>query len=170
MGLFDGIDSTKPTRTTEYIKPGKYIAIIDGVKEGTSRKNDDFVVFNMTVLETLQQATDEETGEVLSHCAGDEITDMYMAKYDTFLPNIKAAVMAIFGCEESEVDAETCSKMTSNEQPMAGIAVSVTAKDIVTKKGTTFTKVKYNGAAHRTELSKATKIPEGTLFHDDLKK
>ena len=166
--IFDGISGAKASRDANYIRPGVYCMLVDNIKWDKNRSKVEFVAVEMTNLATIAAEKDEQSGATISHRAGESVTDMYMAGgpgVEMFLPNIKAMVMALVGCAESEVDKEACKVMVSPAQPMAGIVAKVQARETTTRKGGNYTKVTYQGVYAKEEFEElGLPVPEGAVF------
>lgn len=171
MSIFGGIAGTKASKDANYIRPGNYVLFIDRIKQDKNRQDVPFVAVETTVLAVLAKETNDD-GVVVSHKAGESVTDMYMAGgkgAEMFLPNIKAMVMALVGCAEDDVDEEACKVMVSDAQPMAGIVAKVQAREITTKGGNPYTKVSYQGVLTSSEFGELNiAVPEGAVFAEQI--
>jgi hypothetical protein len=165
MGIFDNIVETKASRSANYTRPGHYWCIINGVKEGETRNKDGFVAIEMTTIHRFEEqcfpdsiAPDGST--VLgSHKIGEDHTHMMLTKHDSFLGNFKQFLVGASGTPEHEITPEDATYVISDEQPLAGYIVEVTAKTIKTRRGTDFTKIEYERQISPTQI-KNTLTPE----------
>lgn len=161
MGLFDKVESARPKVDASYIRAGNYLARIDRVKQGESRKKDPFVAIEMTVLKCL-----EREGGVEPHKPGESVSQLYMHKSDYFDSEVKAFVMAVTGCSEGEVTPAACEQVCDPKvQPLANVVVEFHAKTRMTKLGKNITVVAFKRAIPYSVL-KAKDKPNGGLLDD----
>jgi len=145
MGLFTGIENAKPSFDAKYIMPGHYLCRIDRIKADRTRKGDDFLAVEMTVLHTFDDGDVNEKagGRAAWHRPGESVSQLFLAKHDTFKGNVKAMVANLTGCHESEVTEADCQRICSEEQVLSGMIAEIKARTIITKAGQEFTKVSY---------------------------
>lgn len=153
--LFKGVEGAKASFASNYLKPGAYYLRIDRVKADSTRKNEDFLAVEMTVLNVLDEA------EGKANKVGENVSHLMMAKHDSFLGNVKAFVSNVLGCPPDEVTQENCIQICEYEEngkpvpsPLAGMVIEVSARNTVTKKQGTFTVVNY-----KREVAPAEYIP-----------
>lgn len=157
--IFEGIGQAKASVGANYIRPSDYIVRIDRVKQDVSHKKIPFVAFELTILKVLleREMTINESGEkrACPHKPGEQVSQLIMMNHEMALPNLKAIVMALFGCDEEAVNAEICDQMVSDAQPMAGMVAKVECVEIITKgKKEPFTKPIYRYALTREDCAK----------------
>lgn len=167
MGMFDGIEGAKASFDAKYQGPGHYLNRIDRVKADKTRAGDEFMAVEMTVMHTFM---DGLGAPEKWHKAGEATSHLMMKKHDSFLGNVKAMVANLLGVHESEVTKADCERISSAEQPMAGMVIELSARDILTKKNQPFTKVSYTREVPAVELPNllddkivATYFPGDTL-------
>jgi len=145
MGLYDEIAGAAATLQSRYVTPGTYVGSVNDWKEGITRKGDDFVVLEMTVL-----ASDNHE----EHPVGSAMSWMVMLKHDSAPGNIKRAIMEIVALqEEGQVTPALCKAVLSaNEDaergevgvsPTAGTIIDVVATNTKTRAGNDFTRVTF---------------------------
>jgi hypothetical protein len=137
MGLFAGIKNAPRRLDSNYEKPGTYWERIDACKDGKSRKGDDFVVLEKTVIRVIDDAEGE------GHRLGENISHMLMKKYDSFLSNVKTIIANIMDIPGDEVTEALCEEVFCPESIIGGFVVECSNRNIVTKKGTDFTAITY---------------------------
>lgn len=131
MSKYAEIDKAKVFVGGVYFQPGLYLVRIDAVKEGQSRKKEDFFAVECTVQESNVSALG----------AGKMATWMVMLKQDAALSNIKQFASVVGECDADEVDAAAIDMMVASDNPMRGNIVGVEATLIKTRAGEDFTKV-----------------------------
>ena len=159
MGMFSGIKDAKANFGSNYEREGQYLMMIRRVKLGQNRGKEWFVAVEKVCLDMIDPGKEPKphtVGEQCSHLLCD-----YGPSKDSFLPNYKAMIMGVMGVTETDVDEETCDLITSDEQPLAGMIVQMQNHNIVTKKGTDFTKIRYVRGLSFTEA--AEKIDSAVL-------
>lgn len=151
MSIFDGIDKANVQRDSEFIRPGRYFFRVDSIRSGTTRKGDQFVVFNFTCVHVVDDtaAADEPKGP---HRVSDRISWMVMKSWDTFLSTIKSSVKALTGCTEEEVTVEAVNAIIGDQQPLAGMYCELDATTKITRNNGKFTKVAIRRAVEPSEL------------------
>ncbi len=145
MGLYDEIAGATASLQTSYLTPGTYVACVTDWKGGTSRKGDEFVVLEMTVL-----ASDNHE----DHPVGSAMCWMVMLRHDASPGNLKRAIMEIVALqEEGQVTRDLCKAvLTPNEDaergevgvsPTAGTIIDVLATNTKTRAGNDFTRATF---------------------------
>lgn len=134
MSLFDGIDKAEIQKRREYVRPGRYVVRIDGLKTGMTRKKLAFFVANMTVVHVVDvtAAANDNRGP---HRVGDSPSWMTMATWDTFLPTVKGLVFFLaqgagMAENESDVDKEALEMAVGDNQPFAGMFLEIDAVNV----------------------------------------
>jgi hypothetical protein len=144
--IFAGISDAKARTDANYERPGNYIELIRRVKADRSRKGEDFVAIEKTVLAVL----DDDEGR--GHRVGDEVTHMLMAKHDSFLGNIKAMISAVFNVPTDQVSESDAVEVCADNQPMSGAVVECANRNQVTRRGTDFTIINYKRSLTVAEI------------------
>lgn len=144
MGMFKGVEGAKASFDASYLRSGHYLLRIDRVKADKTRTKDDFLAVEMTVLHTFADSSVHQADASKWHRPGESVSHLMMAKHDSFLGNVKAMVSSLMGCHEAEVSEKDCEEISSPEQPMGGMVIEVTGRDILTRAGKPFTKISYN--------------------------
>lgn len=147
MGLFANIKNQRGTQGGVYFTPGLYVAKINRVKLGETRKKEDFFVVECEIVES---DSDERK-------PGSTVSWMVMFKHDAALGNIadfiRAGLWAYAVQNEQEpaaedfndieIDEESADEVTSEDNPFAGLLMKVEATNIKTRAGKDFTVVKW---------------------------
>lgn len=142
--IFDGINNAKVTNTGNWVRPGRYKAEINGVRMTKKFNGDQFVAIEMVITEVFDDGGDGQDGKALKgHKVGEEVTHLLKCSQPSFLGNFKQFASAALGCNPDEVGKAEANRITSDEQPMAGIDILLNAQTITTKAGNPFTKVTY---------------------------
>lgn len=132
---YDGIQNARYNEGGVYFLPGTYLVRVDKVKEGVTRQKKDFFVIETTTIESSNP----------ERPVGGQQSQMIMMEWDNALGTIKNfASIAGDGdtsVPESEIDAASIELIVSEENPLKGTVLRVTATNVETKKGGTFTKV-----------------------------
>lgn len=140
MGMFSGVENAKASFDAKYLGQGHYLCRVDRVKADKTRTGDEFLAVEMTVIHTFP---DGDGDSQKWHRPGEAVSQLMMAKHDSFKGNVKAMIANLLGVKENEVAEKDCEAACSAQQPMAGIIAEVRARDILTKKGTPFTTIRY---------------------------
>lgn len=139
--VFEGIENAEVQRDSEFIRPGRYILRLDACRTGVTRKQIDYSLFSFTCVDVVDDtaASDDPKGP---HRVGDKVSWMIMKSWDGFLAAVKSAIVQMTGCSEDEVTSDNLQIIFGGDQPLAGNFYEVDARNIITKKNTTFTKVR----------------------------
>jgi hypothetical protein len=136
MGLFDGIENAPMGGNFVYFLPGKYRVKVIKCFTMRSRKRDDLFIVECEIL--ASDCPDRKPGMQASWCVN--------FKHDAALGNIKqfiAACNSIDPADEvtvnAEVSEEVCDYTVSDDNPLAGIEVNLTAVNTKTKEKKDFT-------------------------------
>lgn len=146
--IFAGIEGARASFAANYLRDGRYFALIRNLHEGKTRKGEPFVVNEMTILAVLP-------GQENLHRPGEEVSHMMMANNDSFLGNLKSMIAGIGGCHADEVTAAMCKQIVVKDgesSPLAGTLIEVVGRTIRTKKDKDFTVVTYKREITATEL------------------
>ncbi len=143
---FDNIETAKTTEGGNWVRPGRYRAMLGEIKMVTNRKKVELMAIESTITEVIDNAGGS------GHRVGEEIVHFLKVSLDSFLGNAKQFISASLGCLASDVQAAQADTVVGDEQPLAGIVVEFTANNIKTGSGNTFTKVMYVGAVIDGEL------------------
>jgi hypothetical protein len=138
--IFDGIENAKVSNDGNWVRPGKYTATIVGVKMVKKFNGDQFVAIELKIASVL----DDENGT--GHKVGEDVTHLLKVANPSFLGNFKQFASTALGCEAEDLGKAEADRITSDEQPLAGIEIALTARQIKTQKGNPFTKVMYSDA------------------------
>ena len=138
MSIFDKIGDAKMGQAGNWVRPGRYTAKIVAVKLVKKFNGDEFVAIEMQVLTVI----DDEKGT--GHKVEEEITHLMKVRNPSFLGSFKQFASVALGCEADDLDKAAADKITSDEQPLAGIDIAFTARQKSTKAGGQFTLVMYS--------------------------
>ncbi len=144
--LFSGIQAAKASMDSNYIRPGAYFLRIDRVRVDISRKQETFMAIEMKVLHVI----DDDDGK--GHKKDEDVTHMLMAKFDMFLPNVKAFIACALAMEAEQITEVEAMGVCGVDQPLTGSVVECRNKMIMTKDGNPFTRVGYQRAVPAKEL------------------
>ncbi len=134
--IFDGIESAKVSGAGNWVRPGKYTAEIVATRLTKKFTGEQFLAIEMKIASVIQ-ADDE------GHKAGEDITHLLKVANPSFLGNFKQFASIALGCDADEVGKAEADRIASDEQPLAGIVVAFTARQVPTKAGGQYTKVLY---------------------------
>jgi hypothetical protein len=170
--IFANIGAASASKQSNWIRPGDYLFRIEAMKLICSRKRENILVAELTCVHVFSGAFAQQLG-MAPHVPGETLAASYNDKHDGFLGNVKAMIAGIEGVPGEQIDAifaregtsltQHCVLMTSEAQPYAGMFVHVTAQQIVTKRGTPFTRINWLREVKPSELS-------GILFPDELQR
>lgn len=152
-GAFSGLDKTNPSRDSDFIKPGRYIMRVLGYVHNKANRNgrvqSSFSFQCVAVLDNAAGAAHPGG----SHRVGDKATWMLMADKDASGPALVAAMMAVTGLPQTELDDAAYTQFGATAQPLAGIFVEVDARIIQKVKSEgLFTLVKVKRAISDDEV------------------
>jgi len=136
-GLFSGIKEAKVNVSSEYIRPGRYLMRIDATKYLQTRKSGDGVAAEMTVVHVF----DNDTGR--GHSAGAEVSQLFLKKSEYFFSDVKSFVGAVMEVDPAVIGTEEATQVFDGSNPLAGMVVEVSARQITTQKNSVFTKVSF---------------------------
>lgn len=162
--IFDGIDTARPSMQSNYLKDGTYYVLIRECIKKLNAARRPMVIFGMTVCGVI--STDPT---VPSLKLGEECSHILMADNQSFLGNMKAAILGIFGYTEDQVQPHEwkplCEQMTGQDQPVAGKIVEIVVKTIMTrgapgKPPHPFTTVSYKREVLPSELGAMPEMDE----------
>jgi hypothetical protein len=122
-------------REGNYISPGRYIALIERVEEGSTHEGKDFIAINLLPLLADGDGRGEldEKGGALKR-VGESCTDMSMVANVAFAPNMLAFAMTASGMSQEEIQAaeehegQFVEEIVGEDQPLAGVVVEINAK------------------------------------------
>jgi len=139
MGFRDQIKDAESRRQSEYVTPGRYLFKIEDFKEGENRKGREFVVVEMTVIDS------DDTDK---HPKGSERSWLQMTDTDTAARNIRGFLCRALnvpdaGLTDEMIDKAFTPKKATGKSPLAGLLIGVNARMIQTRKGTDFTVVDF---------------------------
>lgn len=145
MSIFDKIGDAKVSQDGNWVRPGKYTARIDGVKLVKKFNGEQFVAIEMHVLSVLE----DEDGS--GHKVGEDITHLLKVQNPSFLGNFKQFASTALECNPDDLGKAEADRVTSDEQPLAGIEIAFNARQVPTKAGGQFTKVMYSNVDETEE-------------------
>lgn len=151
-GIFAGIEQANASMDGNYIRPGTYITQIVRCKDGTSQMNGPFFAVEQKVMVVLDPGANDPGG-LPPHSVGEEMTEMMMKKYPSFLGNVKAFVSNALGCNPDQVSMQMLGQIISDQQPMANMFVEVFGHTIRTRSGGNFTKTSYRRRVPASEVA-----------------
>lgn len=134
MGVFDGIEKAEVFTAGKYIQPGVFLAEIQKVKQGETRKKEGFFVVEMKVL---------ESSSLKEHPIGTPMSWMVMMKHDAALGNIKHFLNVAGEIPLEEITKQDGEDAVSEANPFGGLKIRVVAVNIKTRAGKDFTKVTF---------------------------
>jgi len=139
MGFRDQVKEAESRRQSEYVTPGRYLFKIEDFKEGENRKGREFVVVEMTIVDS----DDKER-----HPKGAERSWLQMTDTDTASRNIRGFLCRALnvpdaGLTDDMIDKAFTPKKGTGKSPLAGLLIGVNARMIQTRKGTDFTVVDF---------------------------
>ena len=140
MSIFDKIGDAKVGQDGNWVRPGKYTATIHAVKLVKKFNGEEFVAIEMVIASVL----DNDDGK--GHKVEEEITHLMKVQNPNFLGSFKQFASVALGCDADDLGKPEADKITSDEQPLAGIEIAFKARQVPTKKGGQFTKVMYSDA------------------------
>lgn len=139
MGFRDQIKDAESRRQSEYVTPGRYIFNIEDFKEGANRKGREFVVVEMSIIDS--DDTDRNP-------KGSERSWLQMTDTDTAARNIRGFLCRALnvpdaGLTDEMIDKAFTPKAKTGKSPLSGLKIGVNARMIQTRKGTDFTVVDF---------------------------
>lgn len=135
MGKYSQIKEARTSEGGIYFLPGVYKVQVLRVKEGKTRKGDDFVVVESKILESSNP----------ERPAGLDVGWMLMLKQDMAMINLKQFLQAAL--DEENVTEDDVLEAIGEDNPLAGLELGVQASTIQTRSGNPFTKVTWKKAA-----------------------
>ncbi len=136
MGVFGGIKEAKFSEGGNYLKEGVHRLQVEACKHIKTLAGIDSFVVEFKILESSNPA----------HLPGSLCSQMIQIKPNTpALGNIKQFLMVALGKETTEdmITEEVLLYTVSEANPLKGRIVRADAHNIMTKKNTPFTKVRY---------------------------
>ena len=134
--LFAGIGSASASNDKNYLVRCHVLARIDLLQVGTSRGNGPFFVAEMTCMGDLaptayNPSLQEEAR--YGYKPGQKLAVMHMAKFDSFLSNVKSFLMGATGLTSAEITDARVAQLCDPSQPLANTVVELSGKHILTK-------------------------------------
>lgn len=191
-GIFDGLGDPKvrASRAANYVHPGVYMGMIEGVSCDSGRAIGDFVVVNVEILGVVADRSTEGAAAqpagpglvatparlpVKSNQPGESCGQLYLKQKEGFLQNIKALVMALTGMPEADIADEAAYDLVADEQPLKGMVVEMDAFMRTSKKtGKDYTVIVWRRVS-RAEYMAAVetygftyKLPVNACFWEEL--
>lgn len=133
MGMFKGVEGAKFNEGGVWFMDGTYLVKVDVVKTGETRKNVGFFVVEHTILWSDNSQRKK----------GTSVSWMATQDKDAFLGNVKHFCSVASDTPMDEVTEEGIEMIVSEENPMSGVVLFVTATTVKTREGNDFTKVIY---------------------------
>lgn len=142
-GMFDGIEEARISEGGVWFKPGAFHAKVNACKALKDRKG--VGVFVVETELTASSRDDLPAGTLVS----------WVVKLDKepALGNIKGFAAAALGTTVNKITAEHIENLVSDDNPLAGTMLKVSAQDIITKSGHPFTKVSWLPMAEGEEFT-----------------
>lgn len=134
MGVFDNIGKAEYFESGKYIMPGVYLVRIEKVKQGTTRQKRGFFVVECTIL---------ESSNLKDHPLQTPVTWMVMLDQDAAMGNIKHFLSVASDVPFAEVTKEDAEESCSENNPLCGVELRISAVNILTRAKKDFTKVKW---------------------------
>lgn len=156
--MFKGMREAKARVQANYMKEGIYLCRYDAVKCDATRKNEDFLVFEMTVVKVI----DNNNGA--GHKLGESVSHMLLAKNDSFLPNVKRILANVLNMMPEQITEENAIQVCMPDQPLAGMVVEIKARGITTKAGKPFTEIDHKREVPASELLQVLDANAQSLF------
>lgn len=137
--LFDGIEDAQISGGGIYLLDGNYLVQLVKVFTLVSRKKEDLVVVEFTILKSTNSL----------RAAGSRASWVVNLKQDAALGNLKGFAIAAGttpGEEPPSIDAAAIEFIVSKDNPLEGSQVAVQCTTITTRAGTPFTKHEWSPA------------------------
>lgn len=150
--FFSKIDSVDAQRESEWLRAGRYIAYIKGLKARTTRAGAQATFLELIIVAVLDDsgAANEPKG---AHRVGDKATQYYGLNKDAAWPALKAHVAAIMGCQPDKITSEVLAECCSEDQPLEGMVIEVDGQIIMTQKSNRpFNKVTIKRRLEKAEV------------------
>jgi len=146
--IFAGVEQARVMTGSNYVRDGRYFALVNRVKEGKNRNNVGFVAIEMTILVILP-------GMDAMHREGEEVSHLLSSNKPVyFLSDLKKFIAVAGNGTVDEVTLDICKQVSSDDNPMGGTLIEFEAKTIVTKeKKQDFTVVTYRRTVPAIEVA-----------------
>lgn len=138
MGIFDGIGGAQYFESGVYIRPGLYKAVVQKVKQFTTRKKVPAFVVELEVLESSNQK---------DHPLGTTMSWMVMLNQDAALGNVKHFISVASDTPMDDVTSKDAEDACGEGNPLEGVELRIMAVNIKTKADKDFTKVRFMSAS-----------------------
>jgi len=136
-GLFDNIKDAKYAENV-YFLPGTYRVEVQACKSGTTRKKADYFLIECKILQSSNP----------DRPVGSKATHFITLKPDTAaLAEVKRFVAVATDTPEEEVDAAGVEMLVSDEQPLRGKVLGVSAVAVKTRSGGDYTRLQWETVA-----------------------
>lgn len=129
----------KMAKEPNYFRRGHYTMRIDAVRAGRTRKNQDFVSIDATVLDTHN---DGDGVHANWHRPGEQVTQLLMADSPRFLPAMKLFVGAVCGILPAQVTADMCDEACRSDHCI-GAVIDANNRLMVTRSGHSFISIRW---------------------------
>jgi len=147
MGFRDQVKTAEGRRQSEYVTPGRYLFQIIDFKEGENRKGREFVVVEMSVV---------DSDGLDRHPVGSERSWLQMTDTDTAAKNIRGFLSRALNVPDSALTDEMIDKAfepkkATGKSPLSGLKIGVNAREITTRRGNPFTVVDFYSVDQENE-------------------
>lgn len=133
MGLFSNISNAQYSEGGNYLKDGVFRLEIKKTILKKTRKGPMGFIVECGILESTNPA----------HIVGSEATWMVTDDKEPFLGNVKQFIATALEVEMAEINEEVAELIVGDEQPLKGKIVRASGINILTRKNTNFTKIKF---------------------------
>ena len=140
-GMFRGVKDAKSNFGANYEREGHYIMFVRRVKVDQNRSKEWFVAVEKVCIECIDPGDEPKPHRPGEQCS--QLFCNYGKGKDNFLPNLKAMIMNVFEEPEEEIDEDDCEALCSDQQPMACMFIEMQNKQVTTREGNPFTRIKY---------------------------
>lgn len=136
-GVFSGVSQATPAMSATYCGVGMYQSQIVKAFIKTTQKREQVALVEMRVCNVLDDAQGR------GHRVGDDVTWCIKVSNLYFLSEIRSFVAGSIGADFNEVDEATCTRVFSDENPLAGCFVEWKGTEKPTQAGNLFTKIQF---------------------------
>lgn len=171
--LFRRVKDSKARFDSNYERAGHYLMFITGAKRGVTRTNRDFSAVEKVCIHVFG-----DTENADRHKVGENASHLLMDDQDPTPGNIKAMIMNVFACDETEVTEELAGlvfgvKIDMNsgatlgevDSPLIGMVVEMKNRDVVAKgSGQTITLKNYVRAVEDKDVREILTVSECELY------
>jgi hypothetical protein len=144
--MFSGISNARASIDSNYLRSGTYWMRCDRCKVDRNRKGIVFCAVEMTTVRVIDNA------QGLGHSLGEQVSWYIDMNSDYFLSEVRTFVANIAGADVSQVTEAESQHVFGDQQPFAGLCIEVSARQVNTKRNTTFTKVSFRRSVPPVEV------------------